>query len=116
MIDRETMLGIIGSEAAESIILGDQSVPPPVLEKWFHTVGVGQYFGTVKWHLFEDCGHLRKRRPHWRGPIHRWGWTTEYTRVMEFESEVPKYRRCQVCEKRHLQNVAPSSGGGPDER
>lgn len=65
---------------------------------WFHTVGVGQYFGTCKFHRYEHCGHLRKKRPHWRGPILKWGTTDEYTSVEYEETDIPDRKRCKRCE------------------
>lgn len=89
----------------EQTVDGAVLAPSTVRPVWFHTVGVGQYFGTVKWHRFEDCGHLRKKRPHWSGPVKRWTTTEEYTRVDDRdESEVPESRRCKICERRYRPN------------
>ncbi len=28
----------------------------------YHTVGLGQYLGTCKYHVYKDCFHLHKKR------------------------------------------------------
>ena len=88
--------------------MSSDAIPAVPLDRivlpWWHTVGVGQYFGTVKFHRFQDCGHLRKERPHWSGPVKKWTTTNLYTRVDYEERDVPESRRCQTCERRYRQN------------
>ncbi len=58
----------------------------------YHTVGVGQQYGTVRFHIFKDCFHLLKNRT--MGPMDMTGVITE--------ALLPKGSKniCKLCQKR----------------
>ncbi len=53
------------------------SAPKPAPLRVFHVVGQTQWEGSCRFHLFNDCGHLK--RPRTMGPMNMTGVITETT-------------------------------------
>lgn len=69
----------------------------------FHVVGFTQFMGTCKFHLFDDCPQLTKKRYAAR----RWDRTGVTTTA---EVDVDQYQRhvCKLCLRRE-QRAAPAA-------
>ena len=83
--------------------MGNAIDPPPgqpftpVLRRVFHVIGVTQYAGTCKFHIFRDCSQLQKKR------VAHMAWGDRISTGVIHEDEYEIYRPgqiCMLCQKR----------------